>query len=294
MQNEVLKELAKPFDLKARQGVGGKTFKYVPSEDIVDRMNKVFQGNWSTEVIKEQIIEDQILMCVRVSVTDNDGKKIYWHEGYASHPLARYTSGPNEGKIMDVGNSYKSAMSKAIKTACTKWGVALYLEGRDEDSDDKDMPSAGEITTVATSIPNIPRERRTEAAPLNIPAYDIPISQPTYSNTKPVTATRNVAKPVFTNENIVPSDIPIMDVPFNVQPKREVKENPIESPVEKLTSVQQVAIESIMENRNIRFNDLVAQALKGKGTLPPTINDVTYLEAVAIIQYGNHLRPGQN
>jgi len=286
MHNDVLRELYKRFDLKAREGVGGRQFKYVPTEDIVNRMNEVFKGNWSTEVRDVEVVEDQVLMNVRVCVTDSDGRT-YCHEGYASHPLARYSSGVNKDKIIDIGNSYKSAMSKAIKTACTKWGVALYLEGGSEDSDDKDMPSSTEIPTAAPETSVKPKPIASDI-PTSINPAGVPTGPPMGSDIP-----KNTNEPVFTNENVVPLETTVMDVPFNTQPDSETKEQPIEDAVEKVTLVQKVAIETVMDVNDIKFSDLVAKALKGK-TLPPTIDDVTYLDAVTIIQYGNHLRPGQN
>jgi hypothetical protein len=79
------------------------------------------------------------------------------------------------------------------------------------------------------------------------------------------------------------------DVPFNNQ-TQEVKEDS----VEKLTSVQKVAIETVMSVNNLKFDELVNKALQRQGTLPPKIDDVSYLDAVTIIQYGNHLRPTQD
>jgi len=73
MHEDVQKKLEAPFKLKARKGVGDKIFKYIPSEDVVARMNKVFEGSWDTEVRSTEIIEDQILICVRVYITDKEG-----------------------------------------------------------------------------------------------------------------------------------------------------------------------------------------------------------------------------
>jgi len=84
------------------------------------------------------------------------------------------------------------------------------------------------------------------------------------------------------------------DIPFNNQPQEEVIENYVENSVEKLTSVQKVAIETVMSVNDLKFDELVNKSLQRKDNLPPTIDDVNYLDAVTIIQYGNHLRPVQD
>lgn len=286
MHEDIQEKLEAPFRLKARKGLGGKTFKYIPAEDVVDRMNKVFEGNWDTEVRSTEIIEDNILMCVRVHITDKEGNS-YWHDGYASHQLARYSDGINKGKIIDVGNAYRSAMSKAIKTACTRWGVGLYLE---------------ENENPAVENPTIPTETLGSPVSMGNSPGAIPAVIPIASNTPPPVEYRDSA-PVLdipivedkkANASVVgpPLDVritnkpsPVETMPFNNEENNVVKD--IDESMEKLTPVQKVAIETVMSTKKIKFKDLAAQALKG--TLPPTIDDVTYLDAVTMIQYGNHL-----
>jgi len=308
MNKEVLEELERPFELKARRGVGGKIFKYVPSEDIVARMNKVFIGNWNTEVMSSEIIEDNVLVCVRVYVTDNTNNKVYYHDGYSSHPLTRYTSGINKDKIIDVGNSYKSAVSKAIKTACTRWGVGLYLE----ESEDSNSSSDEIASTAAKFTTTFSKTAVTPTIPINNDQLDIPIV-PTNNSAgvknhekmeRPMpwpdppemgvekNATKTNTNPVFTNDTIIlPDPVGNMpDIPFNNQSQEGVN---VESSVEKLTPVQQAAVEHTMDIHNIKFDELVSKALQRQSDIPSKIEDVSYLDAVTIIQYGNHLRPTQ-
>jgi len=304
MDDRILEQLYQPFELKERKGVGNKIFKYVPSEDIVDRMNRAFQGNWSTEVQKVEVIEDQVLMCVRVSIQDptNANAKMLWQDGYASHPLTRYTSGPNNGKIIDVGNSYKSAMSKAIKTAVTKWGVALYLEQSD-DVVTTNAPFAAPMTSFdapATSVPTatntmptgpfgapvVQPQRNVAAEPKKVvpvvpgPPMDGPpmTASPTQNTYQADSKSSLFQPPVFTVENTDVSDSGGFELPKT------------SGNTEKLTSVQKVAIETILSMNNTTFEDLLGKALQRANNLPASLEDVSYLDAVTIIQYGNNLR----
>jgi hypothetical protein len=259
-------------------------------------MNKVFAGNWSTEVRTVNDIEDQILMCVRVYV--NDGTREYWHDGYASHPLARYTSGPNNGKIMDVGNSYKSAMSKAIKTAVSKWGVALYLEEDTNTSTGMDVPlvtpnSPTFTTDEAVPMPDIPvvPNQNTVPKPIAGPPVEGPsVNSAPVKNGPPVSGQPPIndpgkpsrfQPPVFTVEN--------NEIPINKTETFDIP-NADAGGVEKLTSVQKVAIETLMSMNNLSFDDVLQQALNRANNLPASLDDVSYLDAVTIIQYGNNLR----
>lgn len=300
MNKEIIKALYEPFEIKERKGVGNQTFKYVPSEDIVDRMNKVFQGNWNTEVVSAEIVEDNILMCVKVKVRDPESESNtgYEHAGYASHPLARYTSGQNQGKIIDIGNSYKSAMSKAIKVAVAKWGVGLYLEA----NEDTDTPvfTAPVTTRISSPEPNLPPAARKMASPpMDIPvdmnktqAQDAPSPKPPVGppmgdyTGKSVSGNGNPVKPKINQP-------PVFKVE-NMAPVRQEAPTGFDLPsgggIERITDVQRVAIEAIMSMHGIGFEELISKALHRQNGLPNSLDDIAYLDAVTIIQYGNELR----
>ena len=281
MHKDILEQLYKPFDLKARQGVGGKTFKYVPSDDIVDRMNKVFQGNWTTEVMEAKIIEDQILMRVRVTVTDpkNTDTENNWffQEGYASQPIARYTFGDKKDQSIDIGNSYKSAMSKAIKTAVAKWGVALYLTESDNDGEVA-TPSPFQMPTASTKTVSAPNQENTLSGP------------PIQTNAPPVGNVPPSIPPVATEPKKVFDDAKIVDAPGSKAPPTDF--SPIsngETNEDYLSPVQKSAIEIILSVNNLEFKDLLRKALGRTEDLPAEIDKIAYLDAVKIIQYGNTL-----
>jgi hypothetical protein len=296
MRKEILEALYEPFELKARPGQGNQTFKYVPSDDIVDRMNKVFRGEWSTEVVEKEVVEDQILIRVRVYAKDPDDTdpRQYWQEGYASQFVARFTQGPKSGKIIDIGNSYKSAMSKAIKTAVAKWGVGLYLE----------KGSVNEGSAVGSwSPPNIPAaipeskpvEQFTPlvsapvaapaAAPVAVPA-NIPSGIPNIPFDTPVQnpVAAPVAAPVFTDDNLVVTQ---PNIPTGFNPP--VDSVPTSGAVENLTDVQKAAIENIISVHGKTFAELSSAALQRTDNLPTAPEALSYQDAVKLIQYGNNL-----
>jgi len=68
MHEDTMKELYKMFKLSTRQGAGGMTFKYVPNEAVINRMNEVFKGDWSTKINFRDIVDDQVIVEVEVSV----------------------------------------------------------------------------------------------------------------------------------------------------------------------------------------------------------------------------------
>jgi len=170
MHEDILKKLYETFKLSSRQGSGGMTFKYVPNEDVINRMNSVFSGNWSTEIRDKEVIDDQVVVEVLVSATDPAEGVVYRHTGFGSQQIMRFNSGPNQGKIIDIGNAYKGALAKAIVNACTRWGVGLFKERNPYGADNITMvaetPSEVAIAPIlAPSIPVPPPPPATPAVP---------------------------------------------------------------------------------------------------------------------------------
>ena len=154
MEKTIIDQLYAEFNLKERKGQGNQMFKYVTNEDITDRMNRTFAGNWSTEVMSSEIIDDQVLVRVRVMIKDPNSHEYFFHEGFGGQQIMRFASGANTGKIIDVSNNYKSALSKAIVSACARWGVGLFKDYTTQsDGDQMDepiIPALPRIHPVAT------------------------------------------------------------------------------------------------------------------------------------------------
>ena len=304
MDENKLSQLYAPFEVKARPGQGGQTFKYVPSDDIIDRMNKVFAGKWDTEVISSEIVEDQVLIHVRVSVEDDDKK--YYHDGYASQQIARFSQGPRQGQSIDIGNVYKSAMSKAIKTAVAKWGVGLYLDEKHENSGgfgsnpvegfpySETAPSPPQGTPQAAAAP--PQGPPPQSSnPFETSGAGMPASTPTTNSTNPFGAPESTTAQTPAQQSVQ------SDSPFESAPATDAAPSMPAPPAsfdtntgggqaasEKLTDVQKTAIESSMEAHNMDFSRLIAEALPDVQNPPATIDEVTYEQAIRLIQFNNN------
>jgi len=184
MHEDIMKKLYGTFVLSTRQGQGGMTFKYVPNEDVINRMNDTFQGNWSTFVKFRDVMDDQVILEVEVKVVDPDTQMSHSHTGFGSQQIMRYKSGPNANQIIDIGNGYKGALAKAIVNACTRWGVGLFKESNP-------MNEVGLPETP--TMPTIPPAIVAPAAPA--PAMPAPVPDTTATGPMPAMPTTTAAPP---------------------------------------------------------------------------------------------------
>lgn len=338
MDDSKIVALYKSLEIKERAGFGNQRFKYVSSADVIDRMNKIFDGCWHTTVVSQELIEDQVIVRVRVSVYDDTTKREYSHEGYGGSVVARYTSGINKGKPIDLANTFKSAEAKAIKNACSRWGVGLYLEAQDIEDFVENESNANVMSNVRqsnVSIAELPpfldtktndttqRKDNDELPPFmsNPRAVDSNIGKgddelpPFMSNTSAVDDTNaksNDELPPFmssphvggSNTGDKTGTLP----PFLTESKTETAaleltqlfqsaaSPPIKgdnkAPTNKITDIQKAAIENIIEIRlgnSMSYDDIARAALTlSPDAEIPSIEDLSYNDAVRVINYGNN------
>jgi len=270
---EKLDKLYEKFDIRQKPGGGG--YKYAVARDVVDRMNRTFEGRWSTEVMSQEVIEDNIIVRVRVCV--HDGEKVFCHDGFGSSQVARFTSGTNQGKAINLGNNFKSAKSIAIKDACAKWGAGLYLEDVDEEGNN----NAG-MPGPSPTIPAKPQEKKPEPA-ANTAAFP-PFNIPSAPKAPPKEEIKEEPK----------AELPKVPVPTMGAVKPEEKQahtSLTEETVtaDSITDVQKIAIQSLLTLKNLEFDKLAVDALGREDNIPKDPNGLNYQDAVTIIKYGNDI-----
>jgi len=287
---EVKDALYARFDnILTRKGRGG-SYPYIRWQDVAGRMNEVFGHNWSSSVESEAIVGNNVVVRVKVIVTDPITNTTQWQEGYG---------GAVNDDRQEAGNPYKSAYSKALKDACKKWGVGLYM---DEDSDQEVAPTSSIPTSFSGKEYGVP------ATP--------PASRPTMSQA-PVAPTYSEKAPAVGMPRI-PST-PGMQMPPNVgfngpQTMRAPSNsfNPSNAPQtmgsftdstpmsktppismggpEYISDVQKAALNSILSIRGVEYATLVSEAFAANGVTKdqiPEADGLTYQEAVMVVKYGN-------
>lgn len=117
--------------VKTRHGKGGMQYKYIPTQEIVNRLNDVLGCAWSAYEVDSMFIgqpgqaPSYVVKRVRIEVPDPEVPDRRWHrDGWGGHPMAG-----------DAGDAMKSAYSKAFTKAASQFGIGLYLWGVDVDDD---------------------------------------------------------------------------------------------------------------------------------------------------------------
>ena len=161
----VMDALQKKFPddkVKVRQGKGGMQFNYIPTQEIIDRLNDVFGCSWSAYEIDSKIFggpdgkPTYISKRVCIEIPDPDNPDKTWRrEGDGGHPVLGG---------MDLADVMKSAYSKAFTKAASNFGVGLYLWGVDVGDDN--APNGAGYPTPETTV-SAPPPRSATAPPMS-------------------------------------------------------------------------------------------------------------------------------
>jgi hypothetical protein len=288
MREEILNGFYESLNVKTRPGRGGN-YPYVTADDVTDRMNKLFKGNWSTMVTFQDVVGGNVIVRVRVEVTNDEDGKIYSHEGFG---------GQKEDPSAEPGNVFKSAYSKAIVSACRRWGVGLYLEEEAPAPPTMAMPpiKTGQDTWTTTGIEKIKGEAEKKTPVVPVPVSTFPVKMPTEVKPPPGLSGVPAPPPVTAGIKIDQALMPKIPVPIpGIKMPAQAPEEPISPPgvlatdetIEEgmVNDVQKISIESLIKMRGVPYPEMAQGAL---GRIPD-VNTLTHAEAVAVIKHGNDL-----
>lgn len=312
------KDMYKGFDnIPSRRGRGG-VYSYIRWQDVADRMNEVFGLNWSSEVLYQEIVGDNVITRVRVTIIDPENGNVSWQEGFGGSP---------NDKSSEAGNPFKSAYSKALKDACKKWGVGLFL---DEDGEGEvvqhNIPEGyiGKELGVPPGIemPDNKKEVNVEGVKINNetpipttpPVFDDDVvnnvDTPTSMSSTIVTGGMPIPPGVSMGNSLPKADQEIITKPDNKQssnippvpnipPQVNLKdEMPLSNKhgninvgnPDYISDVQKAALNGLLSIKGVDYFALAREAFDANdlsGVEVPEIDKLTYQEAVHVVKYGN-------
>lgn len=256
---EICKTLQKPLTPHTRRGPGGN-YSYYKGSDVIRRLNEAFGHAWSSHRVDEKIFEDQVLVLVNLTVYTEKGP--IEHHGYGSANIAR---DKRNNTVIDIGNSYKSAFTSALKKAAEQFGIGLGSED-EEDS-----------VLVPPSTQNYP----SKAAPGRVPTATRPLPAPPSPLKTPSGAPGRASMPR-------PEPLSRPAAQNNSAPAPTSKLPTAGQSGEKLNGTQQAAIAKFANMKKCEPTALI----RGAGINKESVADLTRDEAVLVIRYANTLPQG--
>jgi len=246
MDKNQLTALRVPLPVKTRAGSRGMQFEYVSSSDVIDRLNDVFDGNWSSKVINVFKTDNDVVVQLDLIV----GNLI--HTGFGGNRI--------EG---EVGSAYKSAKSKAIKDAAKSLGLRVLSE------DDSQAEEKTKI--IATPPPGYSQDEKqtqeSKAKPLTSKKDEIPgFASPNYDagnhSLPPISV-----PPGFTGTvQGDPQDMKVASKPVETMPP--IPRRP--APGSGINEVQKSAINNALRTRKVTYEELWLEAVTELGLNPET------------------------
>lgn len=261
-------------DVPTRPGRGG-TYPYIRWQDVADRMNQTFGIQWSSEIVYQDVVGPNVVTRVRVTILDATTGNVFFQEGFGGAPI---------DDRQEAGTPFKAAYSKALKDACKKWGVGLYMEEDDaEQGPVVPLPAstnAVKTPVVPSKVPAaLPKNIQTPVPPgqvtntVAVQQVDPAVKVPNLPPTPPGVSTGNQTT-AKTQAKVAASDVAGFGATQTT-----------------ISDVQTAALQSIISIQGVEYDQLVQDAYEAKGlTLPdgiPAMETLSYKDAVMVVKYGN-------
>ena len=130
--------LERPFDqsvIKTRPASYGGSLSYVEGHEYIKRLNEAFDGEWSFEVVKHEITENEVIVVGKLTA----GGTVKMAFGGSDIKRKKET-----GEIICLADDLKAAATDSMKKASSFLGVGLHLYGGDAANNGKPAASDGE------------------------------------------------------------------------------------------------------------------------------------------------------
>ena len=122
MNRELLEQPFPSELIKTRPGSHGQDLKYVEAVEYVRRLNQVFEGNWSFDVMQHEVTQNEVIVLGKLTA-DGVVKMAF---GGSSITRAKLT-----GEAVSIADDLKAAATDSLKKAASILGMGLHLyEGK--------------------------------------------------------------------------------------------------------------------------------------------------------------------
>jgi hypothetical protein len=144
--NNARQILEQPFDqglIKTRQASYGG-LSYVEGHEYIKRLNQAFDGQWSFEIVKHEIGENEVFVIGKL-VADGVVKM-----AFGGSDIKRKKE---SGEIISISDDLKAAATDALKKAASLLGLGLHLYGDTAGSNGKPTNGNGDAKPANAAKP---------------------------------------------------------------------------------------------------------------------------------------------
>lgn len=122
MNRELLEKPFEPAQIRQRKGRDGPV-DYVEGRLVIARLNEAFEGKWSFEIVRHDILEDRGEILVLGKLSAEGVVKMQFG-------VSQITRDRGTKEIVSLGDDVKAAGTDALKKCATFLGVGLHLYGK--------------------------------------------------------------------------------------------------------------------------------------------------------------------
>lgn len=127
--------------IKVRPGAGGMPIKYVEIGYIINELNRAFGAFWEFKVIDKQVGKKQVWVQGQLTVKDFKTNFAITKETFGGADIKFRKS---DGRVVDIANDLKAAVSDCIKKCASMFGIAADVFFREQDLYDQ-MPTQVDV-----------------------------------------------------------------------------------------------------------------------------------------------------
>jgi len=149
MNRELLEKPFDPAQIKQREGNFGNTLDYVEAHAVIQRLNDAFEGNWSFEIVKHEVLDEEVVVLGKLAA-----------EGLAKMQFGNtsITKAETDGTIVSMGDDLKAAATDSMKKCATLLGVGLHLYGENNKTGNLPKKNPGQLGKAPGQQGKIPQE----------------------------------------------------------------------------------------------------------------------------------------
>ncbi len=125
MNRELLEKPFQPNQIKQREGNFGKMLDYIEGHAVIERLNMVFEAEWSFSILEHRILEETDEALVVGQLRAGDVVKTQFGS-------SKITRARDSGEPISLADDFKAATTDSIKKCASLLGVGLHLYNGDK------------------------------------------------------------------------------------------------------------------------------------------------------------------